>query len=65
MARLAPEALDHLRDLPAQQMYETVRGLVYQAEGGSGDYLELMEELVEQGLLTAEEIEAFEDAGAR
>ena len=67
MARIAPESLETLRSMPAEQIYETVRTLAYAAPegGGSEEYLELMNEMVEQGLLTREEIEWFEEGDER
>ncbi len=64
MTKLAPESLEQLRTMSSQQVYDTVKGLAYQA-GGSGEYLALMEEIVGHGLLTPEEIELFEDTTTR
>ena len=61
MTKLAPESLEQLRSMSSQQVYDTVRGLAYQA-GGSEEYVALMEEIVENGLLTLEEIEMFEES---
>ena len=64
MTKLAPESLEQLRSMSSQQVYDTVRGLAYQA-GGSEEYVALMEEIVAHGLLTPEEIELFEEATTR
>jgi len=56
-----PETLDRIRVLPPRQAYETVRGLVYRSGARtSEDFREAFEELVEQGILTWEQVEEFE-----
>jgi len=65
MSSLAPESLERLQEMTPEQRFETVRTLCYQAPGGGGSdqYVELMEEMVALGILTWDEIEAFEARG--
>jgi hypothetical protein len=60
--KLDPETLDRLRGLPAQLAYEEVKAAVYRAPGGTGSWeiKEAVDLLVEEGILTWEEVEAFE-----
>jgi len=65
MSRLDPESLERLQLMPPEQRLETVRTVCYKAPGGGGSdqYVEMLEELVELGILTWDEIEAFEARG--
>ena len=63
MPKLALETLEHLRGLPSREVFDVMRQLAFRSGGGSDHYGELMQEMVEQGLLTRDEIEMYEDAG--
>jgi hypothetical protein len=65
MSRIDPESLERLQQMSPEQRFETVRTLCYQAPGGGGSdhYVELMEEMVALGILSWDEIEAFEARG--
>ena len=62
MSRLDPESLVRLQRMPPEQRLAPVRAVCYQAPGGGGSdqYVEMLEELVELGILTWDEIETFE-----
>ena len=61
MSKLAPETLERLSGLSSREILETMRRLAYESGGGSAEYVELMEEMVEQGLLAPEEIDRYEE----
>jgi len=54
--------LDDLRELGPRDAFETVRRAVYQYPGGvsSEDFQEVLEQLVQEGILSWDAIERFE-----
>jgi hypothetical protein len=62
VSRLDPETLDRLQRMTLEERLATVRAVCYQAatDGGSDHYMEMLEELVELGMLTWDQIEALE-----
>jgi hypothetical protein len=54
--------LEELRALEPRRAYETVRRAVYQSPGGasSEDFQAALEQLVEEGILSWDEIDSFE-----
>jgi len=62
MAEFDPQTLDRFRALEPQAVFEEVRDALYRrGAASSGDFLEVYEELVSEGILTWEQIEGFED----
>ena len=56
-----PDTLDELRALPPRAVYDRVREHLYRTGAtGSDDFREAFEDLVEEGLLTWEQVEEFE-----
>lgn len=56
------ETIERLRTLPPRQAYDEVKSAVYRmGPAQSDDFLDAYEELVEQGILTWEQIEEFGD----
>ena len=56
------ETIQHLRTLSPRAAYDTVKGALYRhGPTTSEDFLEAYEELVEEGILTWEQIEEFGD----
>ena len=55
--------LEDLRDLAPREAWETVRRAVYQSPGGaaSEDFQAALEQLVAEGILSWDEIDAFEN----
>jgi hypothetical protein len=60
--RLDERTLERLRTLSPEEVLRSVTDSVYAAgPAGSEDFLDVLEQLVEEGILTDEQVEAFGD----
>ena len=61
-AILDPDTLSRLRALGARQAFQEAKDAVYRSgAAASDDFLDVFEQLVEAGILTWDQIEAFGD----
>lgn len=65
--KLDPETLDRLRDLPPRTAYEEFKAAIYRSpEGvGSWDFVEGIDLLVDEGILTWGDVEEYEGGPLR
>jgi len=64
--RLDEKTLERLRFLSPPEVLREVTDAIYGAgPAGSEDFLEVFEQLIEHGILTPEQVEAFGDPGRR
>ena len=62
--RLDDRSLERLRGLSPPEVLRAVTDAIYGAGPvGSEDFLEVLDQLIEQGILTPEQVEAFGDLG--
>ena len=55
-----PETLERFRKMPPRRAYEEAKNAVYRLGATSSqDFVDIYEELVEQGILTWEQVEEF------
>jgi len=60
--RLDERTIERLRTLSSEEVLRTVTDSIYAAgPAGSEDFLDVLDQLVEHGILTAEQVEAFGD----
>lgn len=56
-----PETLERLRTMTPRQAYQTARDAVYRSGAvSSEDFLDVYDQLVDEGILTWEQVETFE-----
>ena len=56
-----PETLDRLRTMTPRQAYLTAKQAIYRTGAvSSEDFLDLYEQMVDEGILTWEQVEEFE-----
>ncbi len=56
-----PETLERLRTMTARQAFSVAKEAVYRSGPvGSDDFLDVYSQLVEEGILTWEEVESFD-----
>jgi hypothetical protein len=61
-AILDPDTLDRLRSLPPREAYTEAKDAVYRSGAvSSDDFLDVYEQLVDDGILTWDQIEEFGD----
>ena len=58
-----PETLERFRSMTPKQIYSAVNEAVHKAPGspGSEDFLDALDSLVDEGILSWDQIENFED----
>ncbi|MBZ5638092.1 MAG: hypothetical protein LAO51_04955 [Acidobacteriia bacterium] len=60
-AVIDPETLDRLRTMTPQQAFEAAKQAVYGSGAvSSEDFLDVYEQMVDEGILTWEQVDAFE-----
>ncbi len=60
-AVLDPETLDQLRTMTPRQAYDTARDAVYRSGAvSSEDFLDVYEQMVDEGILSWEQVGEFE-----
>lgn len=61
MRILDPDVVDRLKFSSPREAYDQVREAILRSGGSSDDYMSAIEELVDLGILTWEQIEEFEE----